>query len=261
MRIMTFNLLFDSDKHESFPWADRRDSALRIIRRHKPHIIGTQEGMTHQLEFLQEKLAPDYAMVAEGRIWDDSSQYPTLFYRVDELDLLEAGESWLSKTPEVHLSKDWDSGFPRMMSHGVFRERLSGRDFIALATHLDHLSRTARLEQAKIIGGWLASHSLPRMLTGDFNDWPGSPVHRVFTESSVGMIDTWQALSREEDEESMTRHDRTGISKKYRMDWILHSRDFVVSEATILRDSPGGIYPSDHYPYMAELDWTDTVPV
>ncbi len=262
MRIMTFNLLFHNEKEVDFSWEQRRDPVVHIIRRYHPHILGTQEGMTRQLDFLRQQLAPEYAMAAaEDRIWDDTSQYPTLFYRVDALDLLEAGESWLSKTPKVHLSKDWDSGFPRMMNHGVFRERRSGRDFLALVTHLDHLSRTARLEQAKIVGGWLASHLLPRILAGDFNDWPGSPVHRVFTDSSVGMTDTWQSLSREEDEGSMTRHDRTGIPKKYRMDWILHSGEFTVSDAAIIRDSREGLYPSDHYPYMAELDWADRASV
>lgn len=257
MRVMTFNLLFDSNREQDFHWQDRRDLVLRIIRRHAPHIVGTQEGMTHQLEYLRQKLAPAYAMIAEGRIWDESSQYPTLFYRTGDLTLLEAGEAWLSKTPDVHLSKDWDSGFPRMMNHGTFRQHSTGREFIALVTHLDHVSNQARLEQAKLVAEWLASRSEPAMVLGDFNDWPGSPVHRVLTAGYREMIDTWQALCREEDEQSMTRHDRAGNPRKYRMDWILHSPGFAVSDAAILRDSEDGLYPSDHYPYLAELEWND----
>ncbi|HET57277.1 MAG TPA: endonuclease, partial [Deltaproteobacteria bacterium] len=195
MRIMTFNLLFDSGGDEPFAWRNRRDVVVRVVRRHRPHILGTQEGMAHQLEFLSERLAPDYCMVAEGRTWDVTSQYPTLFYRVDALDLLEAGESWLSKTPTVHLSKDWDSGFPRMMNYGVFSERRSDKKFTALVTHLDHISDKARLEQAKLVGAWLVSRATPAVVMGDFNDEPGSAVYRALTGDYRLMTDSWQELS------------------------------------------------------------------
>ena len=257
MRIMTFNLLFDNPGDEEFAWEYRRDLVVEIILRYRPHILGTQEGMTRQLDFLLEQLSPHYGMIAEGRTWDDTSQYPTLFYRTDIFDLCEKGECWLSKTPEVHLSKDWNSGFPRMMNYGVFQERQTGRGLISLATHLDHVSDEARLEQANIIGRWLASRPEPAIIIGDFNDWPGSPVHRALVSDYREMIDSWQALKGEENEDSMTRHDREGNPKKYRMDWILHSPEFTASEAAIVRDNRNGLYPSDHYPYLVELVWTD----
>ncbi len=253
MRIMTFNLLFDGGKNNRFPWEMRRDLVVRIIERYGPHILGTQEGMKRQLEYLRDRLAPEYAMVARGRNWDDTSQYPTLFYRADAFALLEAGEFWLSKTPEIHLSKDWGSGFPRMMSYGVFRNNSTGRDFLSLVTHLDHISDEARLEQAKIIGRWLASHSEPAVVMGDFNDKPGSVVHGILTREYRAMIDAWQALSLPESELSMTRHDGAGNPKKCRMDWILVSPDFTVLRAEIIRDNEGGLYPSDHYPCLVEL--------
>lgn len=39
------------------------------------------------------------------------------------------------------------------------------------------------------------------------------------------------------------------------MDWILVSRDFVVRDAVVIRDHVEGLYPSDHFPYMATLEW------
>ncbi|OPL11356.1 MAG: hypothetical protein AVO39_05825 [delta proteobacterium MLS_D] len=260
MRIMTFNLLFDSGGDEPFAWHNRRDVVDRVVRRYRPHILGTQEGMAHQLAFLADRLAPDYGMVVEGRTWDDTSQYPTLFYRVDALDLLETGECWLSKTPTVHLSKDWNSGFPRMMNYGVFCERETGRRFIALVTHLDHISDEARLEQARLVGSWLVSRPEPAVVLGDFNDEPGSAVHRALTGDYRLMTDSWQELALTENDQSMTRHDGRGTPKKYRMDWILHSPEFAVSDAAVLRDNMNGLYPSDHYPYLAELVWKSDLP-
>jgi endonuclease/exonuclease/phosphatase family metal-dependent hydrolase len=62
-------------------------------------------------------------------------------------------------------------------------------------------------------------------------------------------------LGREEDEKSMTHHGFTGMPKKTRMDWILVSKHFRVIDAQIIRDNSEGSYPSDHYPYMVDLEW------
>jgi len=72
--------------------------------------------------------------------------------------------------------------------------------------------------------------------------------------------DSWQELALTENDQSMTRHDGRGTPKKYRMDWILHSPEFAVSDAAVLRDNMNGLYPSDHYPYLAELVWKSDLP-
>jgi endonuclease/exonuclease/phosphatase family metal-dependent hydrolase len=254
---MTFNLLFDNGEEGPAAWNRRRDLVVEIIRRYRPHILGTQEGKQWQLAFIEERLSPEYIMIAPDRLWDDDGQYPTLFFSTDDMDLVGADEFWLSRTPRVHKSKDWESAFPRMMNYGCFRDRLSGDEFVALVTHLDHVSDEARLEQARIIGRWMASRSEPCIIMGDFNDGPGSPVHRVLSGGYREMVDTWQALSKEEGEKSMTRHDFRGNPKKFRMDWIFHSPEFSVRDAVILRDNRDGLYPSDHYPYLATLAWAE----
>lgn len=257
MRVMTFNLRFENEKDGRFGWEFRRDFVVQVIRRHEPHILGTQEGTRSQLEFLVRRLSPEYEMVAFERVWDATCQYPTLFYRTKDFDLLSGGEFWLSRTPHVHRSKNWDSAFPRMLSYGRFREKQSRREFFTLVTHLDHLGEVARLEQSKLIGQWLKKQAKPCIVLGDFNDAPGSAVHKVLTEEGRLLVDTWQALSKSENERSMTRHDFQGSPEKFRMDWILHTPEFTVREAHILRDNLDGFYPSDHYPYMANLEWSD----
>ncbi len=150
MRIMTFNLRFDNDRDGENAWSYRRDLLVEVIVESSPAILGTQEGMQRQLVYLQDHLT-HYRMQALGRVWDDTCQYPTLFYRADRLRLLEGGEFWLSKTPSVHRSKDWDSAFPRMMNFGLMEDVESRASFWIAVTHLDHLGPGARLEQAKIL--------------------------------------------------------------------------------------------------------------
>lgn len=90
--------------------------------------------------------------------------------------MLEGGEFWLSKTPFIHRSKDWDSAFPRMMNYGLMEDCETRRSFWVAVAHLDHIGAEARLEQAKILFGWVNNRSGPRILMGDFNDVPGSDV-------------------------------------------------------------------------------------
>jgi endonuclease/exonuclease/phosphatase family metal-dependent hydrolase len=258
MRVMTFNIRFENDKDDANGWNHRRELVAKILERYSPDIVGTQEGKWHQLLYLREHL-PDYVFCTPGRVVDETSQYPTLFYREKGFERAEAGEFWLSKTPDVHRSKSWDSGFPRMMSYLKLTGKESGKSFWAAVTHLDHIGRVARFEQASILSRWVKERKGPVMLMGDFNDDPRSRIHQLLADPDGSLRDTWQALGRGEDGETGTHHGFTGVPQDQRIDWILVSHHFRVLEARIVRDDFDGRYPSDHFPYMVDLDWTEKV--
>ena len=254
MRIMTFNIRFENEEDGPNAWVYRRDLVTGLIRKYEPLILGTQEGMIHQLKYIQDEI-PEYQMHAPGRVSvsEGRAQYPTLYFHKKEVDVLEGDEFWLSKTPRTY-SKDWDSAFPRMMSCARVRIRgLATPTWIAV-THLDHMGARARYEQAKIILRWARDLSGPVILMGDFNDHPGSDVHRLLTSPDAGLKDTWQLLGLKEDPACFTLHGFDGIPQKTRMDWILVSSPFRVKAAQVIRDHRGKSYPSDHFPYMAEVE-------
>ncbi|MEN6440249.1 MAG: endonuclease/exonuclease/phosphatase family protein [Syntrophobacter sp.] len=255
MKVMTFNLRFENDLDAENAWVLRREFVVGTILKAAPCLLGTQEGTPAQLRYLQDRLA-GYAMHAPGRLWDETCQYPTLFYRKDRFSVVDGGEFWLSATPEVHRSKDWDSAFPRMMSQGTFRDmQRDGAIVWVGVTHLDHIGKTARREQAAVIARRLTSCPGARILLGDFNDGPGSDAHTILTAPDTGLYDSWQALGREEGKESMTFHAFLGTPLICRMDWVLASHSFVVRDAFIVRDHRDGFYPSDHFPYVVDLEW------
>jgi len=254
MRAMTFNLRFENDSDGQNSWDFRRNLVVETVLRYDPSILGTQEGTRNQLDYLARNL-PGYRMHAPDRVWDDTCQYPTLFFREDQFDVSQGGDIWLSRTPNVHRSKSWDSAFPRMMSCGLFLHLPSKRELRVVVTHLDHMGAEARMEQAARIADWVLDRGGPCIVMGDFNDSPGSPVHRILTSSDTRLEDTWNALGGDENTDSMTYHKFQGIPQVCRMDWILVSRDFVVRDAVVIRDHVEGLYPSDHFPYMATLEW------
>jgi len=254
MLIMTANLRFENDRDGENSWLHRRDLVVQVVRKYLPSILGTQEGTTSQLSYLQENL-PDYRIHAPNRLLDATCQYPTLFYRLDHFQFIEGNEFWLSKTPEVHRSKNWDSAFPRMMSYALLGDLSIHRKLWAVVTHLDHIGVEARLEQARIISSWVQQQTEPIVLMGDFNTGPDSWVHELLTSDESGLHDSWQTLMRAEDDQSLTHHGFVGVPQKGRLDWILVSRHFVVRDAAIIRDQFDGRYPSDHFPYTAQVEW------
>ncbi len=252
---MTFNIRFENDRDGQNAWAYRKDLVVRIIDRYKPDIIGTQEGRWNQLLYLRDNL-PAYLLHAPNRTVDSVSQYPTLFVRGEDFEITGGGEFWLSKTPEIHRSKDWDSAFPRMFNHAEVLVRRSGEKLRVAVTHLDNKGAEARYEQAGIIAAWVKEQRGPVALMGDFNDIPGSRVHQLLGSEEIGLQDTWQVLDRELGVNGFTHHGFKGIPQDGRIDWILVSRHLRVLDAVVLHDHFNGRYPSDHFPYMVDLDLT-----
>jgi len=251
MRVMTFNLRFENEDDGGNAWFCRREMAVEIINRYQPDILGTQEAKWSQITYLSDQL-PEYTPFLPGREPDPVSQCPTLFFRKQAIEILTGGEFWLSETPEVHLSKSWDSAFPRMMSWAEVRMAGCEKNLIAAVTHLDHMGATARLEQARMIQDWATRQKAPIVLMGDFNDAPASPAHDVLT---CGRLrDTWLTANQHDSPSSFTRHRFDGIPLIARLDWILADACFQVREVMIVHDHTDGRYPSDHFPYVADLD-------
>lgn len=252
MRVMTFNLRFENDFDGENHWLNRRDFLVRTIQKHRPHLLGTQEGKPLMLEFLSANLE-GYQLSADSRIWEDQCQYPTLYYLVDHFASVEHSEFWLSETPEVHMSKSWDSAFPRMISHSLLKMKHSGRQIWVSVTHLDHISEQARIQGAKMISAWAVERKDPILLLGDFNDLPGSEVHQTLREPLGPFNDSWQMMGKAEDQQSYTHHGFTGVPTKGRIDWILATSEFRILDVSVVRDHKTGRYPSDHFPLLVDL--------
>jgi len=253
---MTFNLRFENEQDGRNAWNYRRHLVAKLIEQYEPAILGTQEGRVSQLEYLEDQLSL-YEMHAPSRVLDDTCQYPTLFFRKDLFRIMEGNEFWLSKTPEIHSSKNWDSAFPRMLSTATVEALESGHVFSVAVTHLDHMGRVARVKQAELISRWVYKQAVPVILMGDFNDGPDSDAHAALVNRETGLLDSWQVLGHPEGEESFTHHGFLGTPKKSRLDWILTTHPPHVRKARIVHDQFDGRYASDHFPYYVDLTWDD----
>jgi len=253
MRVMTFNLRFANPADGPNEWEFRKELVVEVILNHRPDLLGTQEGTVPQLQYLTEHLAGYLPLTAHRQV-DPTCQYPTIYYRADKLRVHESNEFWLSETPAVHRSVSWGSAFPRMATYGLFQE--TGRDlrFYFVDTHLDHISAAARRQGARMIRNFFFPKNLPIILVGDFNEPPEDPVYQELVGADSPCKDTWREVH-PKGEEGTTQHGFDGERHGHRIDWILATPPFQVKQAAIITDNQEGRYPSDHFPYEAEVEY------
>lgn len=253
MLVMTFNLRFATPIDGPNEWQFRQDLVVEIIRRHDPDLLATQEGTVPMLRFLEAAL-PEYRPLTAHRRVDETCQYPTIFCRAGRFQVMTSHEFWLSETPEVHRSRSWDSAFPRLVTFGLFQEEGRAEPFYFINTHLDHVSAEARLQGARMIREYFTPLARPLILSGDFNEPPEAPVYREIVGKDGLFLDTWRCCHAP-GEEATTQHYFDGSPRGARIDWILVTPAFRVRRVAIVTDHQDNRYPSDHFPYEAEVDY------
>ena len=83
-------------------WRNRRALVAETIRRSSPHVVGLQEALTEQIEFLESEL-PGYRWLGVDRGLNGGrglSESTPIFYRYDELSRSSRGPSG-SRTPQT----------------------------------------------------------------------------------------------------------------------------------------------------------------
>jgi len=148
LHVMTWNIRYDNPGDGENAWPHRKDWVAEIIRREKADIIGLQEVLKGQLDDLTQRL-PE--MVAYGVGRDDGKmkgEYAPILYRRDRFELLDKSTFWLSKTPDVSGSKDWDAALTRIASWVKLKDKQTGKVFYFINTHFDHRGAEARLQSA-----------------------------------------------------------------------------------------------------------------
>lgn len=249
LRIMSFNIRLPAESDGVDYWETRKPLAVRMLREQAPDVIGMQELMKSQAEYLAQAL-PQYAWLGRGREADGGGEHMGVFYRKDRLKVVESGDFWLSDTPDVPGSITWNHLHPRMVTWALF-ERRDGKRFHLLNTHLPYRDQdeVARVKGANGIAAHLATlpAGVPVVLTGDFNTTPDSEVHAVLART---LRDAWTTAPRVDGIDA-TFHGFTGRADK-RIDWIF-VRGVQLESVASVTTRWNGRYPSDHFPVVVTL--------
>ena len=257
LRVMTFNVRLPLAQDGPNQWQFRRDFAAKLMARAKPDIAGTQELHKVQGDELLARL-PGYAWFGTDRRGGHGDEHMGIFYRHDRFNLVELGNFWLSDTPGVPGSISWGHPYPRMVTWGLFEAKADGRRFYVLNTHFPYRAEDgeARLKAAQLIRDHIAAlpEGVPLILIGDFNTEPDSAVHALLTRT---LADARIAAPVKAGPEG-TYHAYKGTGDR-RIDWIL-TRGFRAQRVETIADRRGDLYPSDHFPVVADLAWPHAFP-
>jgi len=263
LRVMTFNIRYGTANDGENHWDKRKEFLIDTIKTFDPDLLGTQETLGFQRDYLAEQL-PGYGVLGVGR--DDGKEQGemmALYYKLARLEKLADGHFWLSDTPDTVGSKSWDSSLPRMVTWVRLQDRKNpaAPQILFVNTHFDHRGPTARLESARLIRQRIESLAAGAsiILTGDFNSGEGSPPYKALFAESDGkpspVIDCYRTAhpERAPNEGTATPFDPKKTSGS-RIDWIAASRDWKILSAQIDRTERNGRIPSDHFPVTAVLD-------
>ncbi|WP_373759554.1 endonuclease/exonuclease/phosphatase family protein [Bacteroides heparinolyticus] len=259
VNVMSFNIRYDNPEDSMNNWKFRKERVANAVRFYDVDIVGMQEVLRNQLEDLRQRL-PEYGVVGVGREdGKEKGEYSALWYRKSRFTLLDSGNFWLSETPEVAGSKGWDGACERIASWAKLKDAVSGKEYLALNTHLDHVGVVARregvnliLEKVNELGG-----ELPVIVTGDFNSEPESDVIKNITDPNnpKHLTDT-RLASPVVYGPSWTFHDFDKIpyDKRPLIDYVFVRNGLSVLRYGVLAETENESLLSDHAPVLVTVE-------
>ena len=257
IKLMSFNIRYALADDGENRWEQRKSLVIERIKTFDPDLLGLQECRADsQAEFIKSNLQ-EYKFLGQPRGGGSvtAPEMAPILIRRSAFHIRQWETFWLSETPHIPGSKSWGSVFPRTATWVDLFHPASGRSLIFVNTHFDYES-SAIDASALLLSQWIeeAIGHFPLLMTGDFNADKSSSAYRQLAEGSSPLRDIFRTGNRELLTEG-TFHGYGRESSPSSIDWILTSDHFAVQKAGIDRYREGGLYPSDHYPVLATLNW------
>ena len=183
--VISYNIRYDNQWDKENSWDTRKESIVGIFEKYSPSFIGTQEGLAHQIHYMDSALT-EYDYIGVGREdGEKKGEFCAIYYISDTYNVIESSTFWLSDNPE-NVSIGWDAALERICTYGLFEHKQSKNRIWVFNTHFDHMGEIARKKSSELILARindLNNFSGPIILMGDFNSLPNSgPVHTILKE-------------------------------------------------------------------------------
>ena len=263
IRVMSFNIRYGTANDGEDHWSKRKEFLVETIATFGPDLLGTQETLADQRDFIASKMA-GYEPFGVGRDdGKDRGEMAALFYRSARFEKLAGGHFWLSETPDKVGSKGWDAALPRIATWVKLKDRkkADAKPILFLNTHFDHRGKLARQAAARLIRKKVQELGVDcnLIVTGDFNaEEGGDPYVALFAneqEKDSPVVDSFRIAhpKASTNEGTFSGFKSTQVSGP-RIDWIGCSRNWRVLSSDIDRTERNGHTPSDHFPVTAILE-------
>ena len=251
--ILSYNIKYDDTMDKENNWSLRKKRLLNLLKDYNPSIIGIQEGLINQVNYIDTYLGK-YKYIGAGR--DDGKtkgEFCAIYFDTTFYEVLEHSTFWLSETPDL-VSVGWDAALERVCTYGLFVSIYSGEKFLVLNTHFDHIGTVARIKSSELILNKIKEinkNSLPVVLMGDFNSIPDSEPIKIIEQDMIdGLRISLKNLQGPQG--TFNGFDLSNPISK-RIDYIFTKNFQVLYYRHIDDRLENNNYISDHLPVMAVL--------
>ena len=237
----------------SVPDFERRKAAMdAVFKEADADIVAFQEmesfgrGDTSGVNLARDWLLsqnPGYAAAATG----DPAVFPStqpIFYRADMFEVTDQGWFFFSETPDIIYSRTYNGSYPAFASWAEFVSR-DGAPFRVINVHFDSGNRENRARSAELvaerIGPWIDAGETV-LLLGDLNSLIGWAPADILRGAGLEFANT----------PGSTFHFDRGFNLFGAIDHIGGTPDVTLAAPSVLREQPGGVWPSDHYPVVTD---------
>ena len=251
--VITYNIKYDDYTNGENSWNVRKVALLDLINTLSPDILGIQEGLIHQVEFLASKMN-DYKYVGVGR--EDANrkgEYCAIFFNEKKYKLLKNSTFWLSENPN-EVSIGWDAALERICTYALLETINGGNKIWVFNTHFDHVGNIAREESARLLLEKIKMLNIqedPVLLMGDFNALEKSKVIHILRQ---GLNDTMRDTDIEHKGPVGTFNNFLNNQEIIkRIDYIFSKGFQTISHQHVDKKLDNGNHISDHLPVFVKV--------
>ncbi len=262
----TFNIRYDNSHDGKNRWKHRRDSVVNYIKAQDIDVIGLQEVLHKQLKYIAKRL-PDYEYVGVCR--DNGKkrgEAVPIFYNKNRFRAIDSGTFWLSQYPDRIGFIGWDGACCRIATWVKLEDIETGKVFMAINTHFDHVGVEARKNSALLIIDRIKQivGDKPAVLTGDFNVDNQSEAYRTITTNEFVLNDAHQVAEQTWGATYSYHHwGKLPIEQRTQIDFIFTTSNIRVMKVGIYEEHQiDSLNPktrrgfiSDHNPIIAEIEF------
>lgn len=251
INVITYNIRYSNNTDGVNVWENRKDNVKALLKFYDADIVGVQEAMANQFDYLLAN--SDFDAVGVGR--DDGirkNEFSGIYFNRERFVKKATGNFWLSTTPDVP-SIGWDAALKRVCTWVRLYDKVNKKEFMFFNTHFDHVGVKARIEAANLIKQKIQelAPKLPVVFTGDLNVTPET--------EAIATIKSFLTDAKDISVEPHYGPNGTFNSfnfnseLKNRIDYIFVNKGFKVLKHATLTDSKDQRYYSDHLPVFARI--------
>ena len=249
LKVVTYNLwcVWSHPKHLN-SFMHRAGMVYEKVKKEQPDIIGFQEVIAPQLEYL-EAMMPDYLFVGQGRMTDFKGEGLYIAIKKSTLMLCGLDIFWISPQPYVPATRfEEQSEWPRICVDILVRHKETGKMFRVYDVHLDHIESPAKAKGMQVvlskIGEDLQKIPAEVILLGDFNEEPdGLAITYINEYKDLTLVEATADIPG-------TWHDFGKLDPGKKIDYVFTSEGLAdkIVKTEVWSDYRNGLYLSDHYP-------------